>query len=265
MATNEQARGRIGWYDLSTTDIQGAIDFYAKVIGWEAEAGGSPDMPYYTLIDPLISPKRCFGGIMDLPEAVRAMGVPPNWTPYVVVHDLEETCARVTELGGKVIHPPTSIPNVGSFAVLTDSQGAVFYLYRAAGEAPGHDDPKGPGEVSWHELATNDQAAAFAFYEALFGWKKMDAVDVGGDASVYQIFGRGELALGGMYNKKGQSCCMWLLYFKVEDINAAVERVKAAGGTVQRGVTKIPDMCDLVAHCTDPQGAVFALHACTKK
>jgi predicted enzyme related to lactoylglutathione lyase len=34
---------------------------------------------------------------------------------------------------------------------------------------PGHDDERGVGEMSWHELATTDYLAAFGYYEKLFG------------------------------------------------------------------------------------------------
>lgn len=37
----------------------------------------------------------------------------------------------------------------------------------------------GLGEFSWHELATTDYEAAFAFYSEVFGWKKNDDMDMG--------------------------------------------------------------------------------------
>ncbi|MEJ2547342.1 MAG: VOC family protein, partial [Gemmatimonadota bacterium] len=52
----------------------------------------------------------------------------------------------------------------------------------------------------------------------------------------------------------------WIFYVRVDDIEAAVERVKAAGGQVLNGPMEVPGG-DRVAQCQDPQGAVFALHA----
>ena len=50
----------------------------------------------------------------------------------------------------------------------------------------------------------------------------------------------------------------WLYYFDVADLDAALERVKAGGGQVVNGPMPVPDG-GRVAHCSDPQGAMFAL------
>ena len=55
-------------------------------------------------------------------------------------------------------------------------------------------------EFSWHELATREQPAAFRFYEALFGWYKTSAMDMG-PMGQYQMFGRNDVELGGMFNR----------------------------------------------------------------
>jgi uncharacterized protein len=50
----------------------------------------------------------------------------------------------------------------------------------------------------------------------------------------------------------------WLYYFNINDIEAAAKRVEAAGGQILYGPTAVPGG-SLIIHCTDPQGAVFAL------
>ena len=45
---------------------------------------------------------------------------------YVTVDDIDATVAKVKELGGNVIVPPTDIPKVGRFSVFADPQGAVI-------------------------------------------------------------------------------------------------------------------------------------------
>jgi predicted enzyme related to lactoylglutathione lyase len=52
--------------------------------------------------------------------------IPPNWLIYFAVDDCDATVKKATELGGNIIAPPTDIPTIGRFAVLTDPQGAVF-------------------------------------------------------------------------------------------------------------------------------------------
>jgi predicted enzyme related to lactoylglutathione lyase len=56
----------------------------------------------------------------------QAEGTPPNWGCYVTVSDVDATAAKAEELGGKILMPPTDIPNVGRFSVLQDPQGAVI-------------------------------------------------------------------------------------------------------------------------------------------
>ena len=64
------------------------------------------------------------GGIMSMPP--QAEGSPPNWGVYVTVDDVDMTARKAEELGGKILVPPTDIPNVGRFSVLQDPQGAVI-------------------------------------------------------------------------------------------------------------------------------------------
>jgi predicted enzyme related to lactoylglutathione lyase len=55
----------------------------------------------------------------------------------------------------------------------------------------------------------------------------------------------------------------WLYYVKVDDLDAALERVKERGGQVLNGPMDVPGG-DRVAQCLDPQGAAFALHGSKK-
>jgi predicted enzyme related to lactoylglutathione lyase len=51
---------------------------------------------------------------------------------------------------------------------------------------------------------------------------------------------------------------MWNYYFRVDSVDAAVERIKAAGGTVTNGPMEVPSG-DWIVQGTDPQGAAFSL------
>jgi predicted enzyme related to lactoylglutathione lyase len=52
----------------------------------------------------------------------------------------------------------------------------------------------------------------------------------------------------------------WGYYFNVSAIDAAAERVKAAGGAIMMGPHEVPGG-QWILQCTDPQGACFALVA----
>ena len=52
----------------------------------------------------------------------------------------------------------------------------------------------------------------------------------------------------------------WQIYFRVPDITAAIERIKANGGQILNGPIEVPGG-DWVVNAMDPQGAAFARHA----
>ena len=112
--------GAFSWNELMTTDVKSARDFYVKLFGWETEEYPMEGVDY-TVIK--ISGDDT-GGIMSMPPEVQ--GMPPMWSIYVTVSDVDATAKQVVELGGTILRPPSDIPNVGRFCVLSDPQGAVI-------------------------------------------------------------------------------------------------------------------------------------------
>lgn len=252
------ARGRFLWYELMTTDVAGAKEFYRKAVGWDsAPWEGASAVPSYHLWTNGGTP---LGGLMDLPEQARAGGAPPSWTAYISTPDVDGTIARGKTLNGSVLVEPVDLPDVGRFAILSDPQGAMFAVYTPSAEPHPEADPA-VGQVSWHELATTDTRAAFAFYQNLFGWENQSEMDMG-PMGVYLMYGRGGRMYGGIYNKPAEmpGPPSWLLYVLVDDVNASVPRITEAGGTLLNGPMEVPGG-DLIAQFLDPQGAAFAIHS----
>jgi len=52
-------------------------------------------------------------------------GVPQSWLPYVQVASADATHDKAKKLGADIKVPPTDIPNVGRFSILTDTVGAT--------------------------------------------------------------------------------------------------------------------------------------------
>jgi uncharacterized protein len=126
--------GSFVWYDLQSTDIPGAISFYNDIIGWKTkqlEGEGSHD---YTM---WLNRDAGLGGIVSLPEKMREAGAPPQWMAYVATNNIDESVAKVKELGGTIYVPPKEIPNVGKFSVFADPQGAMLALLSPMDDAPG--------------------------------------------------------------------------------------------------------------------------------
>jgi len=254
-------RGRFVWYDLMTTDPAAAQTFYTKLMGWGAQAWDGP-MPY-TMWTNNDAPG---GGYMTLPEEAKQAGAPPHWLGYIHTPNVDDTVSAAEANQGKVLVPGQDIPNVGRFAVLSDPQGAVFAVFSPSGDTPGHGGPPAVGDFSWHELNTSDYEKASSFYETLFRWKKLEAMDMG-EAGIYQMFATadGEMPMGGMFNKPAEmpGPPFWMFYAQVDDCHTSAEQVKELGGQILNGPMEVPGG-DFIVQCMDPQGAAFALHS-TKK
>jgi len=250
------SRGRFIWHELMTTNPKAALDFYTRIVGWKPQAWDKD--PSYTV---LLADSGHVAGVMNLPAEAKAAGAPPNWLSYIETPDLKATVDAAVRLKARVIKPITEIADVGPFAVLADPQGAVFATITPAQPAQVNDPPK-PGEFSWHELITTDALAGLRFYQELFGWEKMDAMDMGGPVGVYQLFGWGGKSMGGAYNKPKEMPAPphWLPYVTVPDSRKAAIAATEAGGKIVAGPMEVPGG-DLVAIGLDPQGAAFAVHS----
>lgn len=246
--------GLFTWYELLTTDTAAAAAFYGEVVGWRTQSWNDPNMPYtmWTLAD-----GTAVGGMMTL-EAARQANGRPNWTGVVSVADADETVAKAVTLGGRILQPPMDIPKVGRFASIADPTGAVFQIMQSF-------DPAGPidgsihGRVSWHELWTSDPAAAWAFYQGLFGWVDAGSMEMG-PGRTYQMFGRNkDDAHGGIAPKDPNGPpSAWLFYATVPNADEAAERAKQLGATIFIGPMDVPGggRC---AGGMDEQGAGFAV------
>ena len=250
-------RGRFIWHELNTTDVAGAEKFYRALTGWGVQ--NYENNPAYKLWTTGTVGR---GGLMLLPDDAKAMGAPPNWLVYIAVPDVDASVRQAESLGAKTVVPAQDIPGTGRFAIVTDPQGAPISLFAPA---PRDNEPPeaGPvvGEFSWHDLATTDSAAAWSFYEKMFGWKKGEGMDMGPQGT-YQMFGRDAFTYGGMYNMSAgmPGRPAWLSYILVKNVDAVLAKITALGGRVVNGPMDVPGG-DRVVMCVDPQGAAFALHS----
>jgi len=249
------------WYELMAMDVPAALRFYQNVFGWTTKDSSMPGGAY-TLIE--VNGQQT-GGVMALSPEMLAGGARPGWLGYIAVDDVDAKAAALKAAGGTVIRPPFEIPGVIRFAIVADPHGAVFAIFKGlvadgqmASFAPGT-----PGAVDWRELHAGDGEAAWGFYSKLFGWSEEQAMDMG-PQSIYRIWKAGGAAIGGMMTKMPQSPApFWLFYVCVTGIDAAIERVKANGGTLILGPMEVPGG-RWIANCLDPQGTIFAMVSQTK-
>jgi len=118
-----------------------------------------------------------------------------------------------------------------------------------------------PGIFGWVDLSTSDVEAAREFYTGMFGWDGTDVpTPMGPVYTMFRIDGR--LVAGMGPQPPGMAAAgvpsMWNSYIMVEDVDAVLDHVVAAGGTVT-----MPGMDVMtegrMAMIADPSGAVVGL------
>jgi predicted enzyme related to lactoylglutathione lyase len=112
------------------------------------------------------------------------------------------------------------------------------------------------GELSFFELGVEDVGRGRAFYEGLFGWR----FEPGPSGQGFVI--ETPNVAGGMHG--GDAGAAPYVFFRVDDIEAAQERVRELGGVVDESDVEGGD--ESIARfgrfrlCRDDQGSPFGLH-----
>jgi predicted enzyme related to lactoylglutathione lyase len=112
----------------------------------------------------------------------------------------------------------------------------------------------------WVDLATTDQAAAKAFYGALFGWSVSDQVVREGQ---FSLFGERGTHFASLYQLTREQIAdgvpsHWTPYVAVPNLQAAAEKAAGLGGQI---VVPPQDVAGFARICliADPTGALFGL------
>ena len=243
--------GTFSWTDLATTDVAAAQRFYSDLFGWEwndlpLPGGGAYSMARLRGHD--------VAAVAEQQEAQREQGVPPNWTSYVTVDDLDARAVRAPELGGTLLAEPFDVMDVGRMAVIADPAGAVLALWDPRSHI-GAGLVNEVGTMTINELRTTDVAGAQAFYGELLGWTFEDL-------GPYTSIRNGDTLNGGILELQpewGPIPPHWVPYFVVEDVDAAVRAVGEAGGSTIVEPNEVP--AGRFATVADPTGAVFSVFA----
>ncbi len=244
------------WYELMSKDPLAARRFYDAVVGWQIDEsppkGSTMDYRMISAGDGLV------GGVFKLTEDMCQHGASPCWMMYIGVDDVDACVTAIASAGGSVLLAAFDIPNVGRIAMVSDPQGAPFYVMRGASDEKSTAcDPDRVGHGAWHELHAADGPKATDFYSAQFGWRKSRGVDMG-PMGTYQLIAIGGRDLGGIMTDGRFPRPAWLVYFRVDGIERAARRIVEAGGQVIHGPMEVPGG-GWILNGLDPEGAMFAL------
>ncbi len=115
--------GHVGWHELHTSSVAGALAYYGELFGWrkgEAMDMG-PDGVYQLFITGAQGDDPDGGMVLKQP------GMPhPCWLYYFNVTSVDAAAARITAGGGKVLMGPHQVPGGGWIVHGQDPQGAAF-------------------------------------------------------------------------------------------------------------------------------------------
>lgn len=249
--------GSFIWYELMTTDADAARRFYPGLLGWRIS---DDDYAHIEASEGMV------GGVLTLTDKMCSDGARPAWLAYLSVDDVDRAVATIQELGGRVLMPAWDMADVGRMALVTDPLGASFYVMKPLPPADRPDadsnafaaDRPMMGHCAWNELSSEQPAEAWTFYERLFGWTKDGEMDMG-ELGNYEFIRHGPHMLGAiMPLMKGMPVSAWSFYFRVADIDAAADYIKANGGTLFMDPVEIPGG-EYSVNGSDPQGAAFGL------
>jgi predicted enzyme related to lactoylglutathione lyase len=185
-------------------------------------------------------------------------GMPDSWTVYLQTDDIDRVGEQTPASGGRVEYPPMKVDENGSMAIVSDPGGARIGVWQPD-QVQGFEVIDEPGAPAWFELHTRAYAASVQFYCSVFDWD----THVAGDSPEFRyttLGGEGEQRAGIMdataFLDDGQPGS-WSVYFRVTDIDRALEQLTGLGGTVARPAEDTP--YGRLAQAADPTGTPFKL------
>jgi uncharacterized protein len=252
MVTRDSAwpSGTPCWVDLGVDDIARASTFYSRLFGWDIQAG-PPEVGGYAMC------LKAGHTVAGIGPKQGPPGTPPTWTVYLASEDADQTAGKITAAGGQVLVAPMDVMDVGRMVVAADPAGAVFGIWQARGHT-GMGLANEPGSVCWNENFSRDMDGSQAFYHTVFGYEYGDMSTPDFRYATLKLDGGEVGGIGEMGSEfPAKAPAHWSTYFAVEDTDAAVATITAAGGSVLRAPWDTP--YGRMAAVSDDQGAAFSL------
>ena len=218
-----------------TTDTKAAASFYQRVIGWDAEDSGMPGRSYTLLSMGL----TMVGGLMPITEDARNAGVRPAWMGYIGVPDVDDYAKRVEAAGGAIHRDPKtfqasvvspSLPIRRALASCSSPERRMKRLRRLRQECRGMWDGTNCMRATANVLSGFIQGCSAGRRPRRWTWVAM---------GLYQVFSIDKVPTGGIMTKTPQMPApMWVYYFNVDVIDAAIKRVRRPGAKLHLALRK---------------------------
>ncbi len=221
--------GDVVYVSLWVPDVERAAAFFANVLDWRYAPAESPQGRQ---VEGVVPSHGLHGGH-------------ERSTLFLcfAVGDVDAAVGRVLAAGGRASEPRQEA--YGVVADCVDNQGLPFALVMVTGGQP---HPGGAGDVAYITMEVPDAERARAFYGSVLGWRFTPGRAPGG-WNVEDV-----QPMTGMTG--GHEPATVVPMYRVDDVDAAVERVRGMGGTASHPQAQ---PYGITAVCTDDQGTRFYL------
>jgi len=203
---------------VETTEQREALmAFYSSLYGWTWEVG-EEQMGYYSIASLDGSP------VMGLGQGPGGQGV---MVPYFATDDINASAAKAAELGGTVFMGPMEVPGAGTMALAVDPTGAVHGLWQG-GDFKGFGVNYEANAPGWYDHASNDPAAAAAYYQGLTGHTIIEP------EPGMRVLTAGEQWFASISENQvpERPAAQWNSIYVVESLETARNKVRELGGTI---------------------------------
>ncbi|HEY4021519.1 MAG TPA: VOC family protein [Pseudonocardiaceae bacterium] len=226
--------GDVGYASVWVPDVTRAEAFYGSVLGWRFDLGS-------------VDQGRQVTGLPN--QHIGMWGGQGRQGTLIsfAVEDTRETVRRIRAAGGTA-EEPTEEP-YGLASMCADDQGMPFSIFQSPAAERGPAPDAGNGEIVYLTFEVIDSARFRAFFTAVFGWTFSQG-RLGGDRFTID----GIRPLSGVAG--GQRETMVVPQYVVDDLDAAIARVRAGGGSANEPQTQPYGRS---TDCVDDQGNRFYL------
>ncbi len=114
-------------FEIPSSDPAKLTRFYEQLLSWKFNKMPAGTMDYWMISHKDAAKNETIGGLYK-----RTMGE-TGFINYFSVINIDQSLAKATSLGAKVVHAKEEIPQMGFFAILQDPDNNTFALFQSAG------------------------------------------------------------------------------------------------------------------------------------
>ncbi|MEV7285151.1 VOC family protein [Streptomyces sp. NPDC093252] len=246
-----QPQGTPVWADAMFTDVEGAKNFYAEVLGWTFGEAAA-EFGHYTQA---LADGRATAAVMPTGPG---QGGTSQWCLYLASPDVAATAAAVKAGGGQVLMEPMQVADLGSMCLVSDPGGVVFGVWQAGTHQGFEASKEQSGAYCWAEVFTRDPEKSDAFFPAVFPYTAQQMDDAEMDFRIYSVQGEPVLGRMRMTDDFPPEVPPYInVYFHTTDCDDTVARAVKLGGVLRFGPVDSP--FGRFAALSDPYGANFSV------